>query len=117
MQLNLPGAEEGSSGLPCLVLVHGESYEWSSGNTYDGTTLAAHGNIIVVTINFRLGILGEYFNPWIRYFWILRYSFTQPEVSVGCYFLDNIKIIIVSKTCIIENSSEVVSKNDYLVKE
>ncbi|CAH4003648.1 unnamed protein product [Pieris brassicae] len=44
--------------LPCLLFVHGESYEWSSGNAYDGTTLAAHGNIIVVTINFRLGVLG-----------------------------------------------------------
>lgn len=51
------GDEEGG-GLPCLVFVHGESYEWSSGNAYDGTTLAAHGNIIVVTINFRLGVLG-----------------------------------------------------------
>lgn len=49
---------EGTS-LPCLVFVHGESYEWSSGNAYDGTTLAANGNIIVVTINFRLGVLGK----------------------------------------------------------
>lgn len=54
------GEGEGEGiGLPCLVFVHGESYEWSSGNAYDGTTLAAHGNIIVVTINFRLGVLGE----------------------------------------------------------
>ncbi|CAH0404740.1 unnamed protein product [Chilo suppressalis] len=50
--------ESGNAGLHCLVFVHGESYEWSSGNAYDGTTLAAHGNIIVVTINFRLGVLG-----------------------------------------------------------
>lgn len=49
-----------AAGLPCLVLIHGESYEWSSGNAYDGTVLAAHANIIVVTINFRLGVLGEY---------------------------------------------------------
>ncbi|KAF9811823.1 hypothetical protein SFRURICE_021180 [Spodoptera frugiperda] len=53
------GGEEGEGGgLPCLVFVHGESYEWSSGNAYDGTTLAANGNIVVVTINFRLGVLG-----------------------------------------------------------
>ncbi|XP_038211108.1 neuroligin-1-like [Zerene cesonia] len=50
--------ENEKAGLPCLVFVHGESYEWSSGNAYDGTTLAAHGNVIVVTINFRLGVLG-----------------------------------------------------------
>ncbi|XP_014362989.2 neuroligin-1 [Papilio machaon] len=54
------GAEDGveGEGLPCVVLVHGESYEWGAGNAYDGTALAAHGNIIVATINFRLGVLG-----------------------------------------------------------
>ncbi|KAG5676605.1 hypothetical protein PVAND_006427 [Polypedilum vanderplanki] len=44
--------------MATLVYIHGESYEWNSGNLYDGTVLAAHSNIIVVTINFRLGILG-----------------------------------------------------------
>ncbi|XP_067620825.1 uncharacterized protein Nlg2 [Eurosta solidaginis] len=47
-----------SSILATVLLIHGESYEWNSGNPYDGSELAAHGNIIVVTINFRLGILG-----------------------------------------------------------
>lgn len=46
--------------MATLVYIHGESYEWNSGNLYDGTVLAAHSNIIVVTINFRLGILGMY---------------------------------------------------------
>lgn len=45
--------------LATLVYIHGESYEWNSGNLYDGTVFAAHSNIIVVTINFRLGVLGE----------------------------------------------------------
>ncbi|XP_044750776.1 neuroligin-1-like [Coccinella septempunctata] len=44
--------------LPCIVYVHGESYEWNSGNPYDGTALASMGKVIVVTINFRLGVLG-----------------------------------------------------------
>ncbi|XP_058062273.1 neuroligin-3 [Anopheles bellator] len=43
---------------PTIVYIHGESYEWNSGNHYDGTTLAMNGNVIVVTINFRLGVLG-----------------------------------------------------------
>lgn len=51
--------EEETNLLPCLVYVHGESYEWNSGNPYDGTVLASTGRVIVVTINFRLGVLGE----------------------------------------------------------
>ncbi|XP_076287681.1 uncharacterized protein LOC143212608 isoform X2 [Lasioglossum baleicum] len=43
---------------PVIVFIHGESFEWNSGNPYDGTLLSAYGNVIVVTINFRLGILG-----------------------------------------------------------
>ncbi|EAA01441.5 AGAP002090-PA [Anopheles gambiae str. PEST] len=43
---------------PSIVYIHGESYEWNSGNHYDGSTLAMNGNVIVVTINFRLGVLG-----------------------------------------------------------
>ncbi|XP_044583512.1 uncharacterized protein LOC123264341 [Cotesia glomerata] len=43
---------------PVMVFIHGESFEWNSGNPYDGTVLAAYGDVVFVTINFRLGILG-----------------------------------------------------------
>ncbi|XP_046412714.1 neuroligin-1 isoform X1 [Neodiprion lecontei] len=44
--------------LPALLLVHGDSYSWGAGNSLDGTALAAQGRLIVVSINFRLGVLG-----------------------------------------------------------
>ncbi|XP_026333242.1 uncharacterized protein LOC113240206 [Hyposmocoma kahamanoa] len=44
--------------FPILVFIHGDSFEWSSGNPYDGRILASYGNIMVITVNFRLGILG-----------------------------------------------------------
>ncbi|KYN05223.1 Neuroligin-3 [Cyphomyrmex costatus] len=44
--------------LPALLLIHGDSYSWGAGNSFDGTALAAHGRLIVVSINFRLGVLG-----------------------------------------------------------
>nr|XP_042897564.1 neuroligin-4, X-linked-like [Parasteatoda tepidariorum] len=44
--------------LPVMVYIHGESYEWNAGNPYDGRVLSSYGNVIVVTINYRLGILG-----------------------------------------------------------
>ncbi|GIY48880.1 hypothetical protein CEXT_25681 [Caerostris extrusa] len=44
--------------LPVLVFIHGESYDWNAGNPYDGSILASLGNVVVVTVNYRLGILG-----------------------------------------------------------
>lgn len=59
------GSREGSGAqkYPVMVFVHGESYEWNSGNPYDGSVLASFGQILVVTINYRLGILGTI---WFR---------------------------------------------------
>ena len=42
-----------------MVFVHGESYEWNSGNPYDGSVLAAYGQVVVITLNYRLGVLGK----------------------------------------------------------
>ncbi|XP_059621539.1 neuroligin-1 [Phlebotomus argentipes] len=51
-------ADKGPMKYPVMVFVHGESYEWNSGNPYEGAVLASFGQILVVTINYRLGILG-----------------------------------------------------------
>ncbi|KAL7631192.1 UNVERIFIED_CONTAM: hypothetical protein RMT77_018506 [Armadillidium vulgare] len=51
-----------SEAYPVLVFVPGPSFEFGSASLYDGSVLAARGRIIVVTINYRLGILG-FFNP------------------------------------------------------
>ncbi|XP_023316148.1 neuroligin-1 [Trichogramma pretiosum] len=48
----------GSKSYPVIVFLHGESYEWNSGNPYDGSVLASYGGLVVVTVNYRLGILG-----------------------------------------------------------
>ncbi|XP_039765785.1 neuroligin-4, Y-linked [Pararge aegeria] len=56
------GVRDAVARYPVLVFVHGESYEWSSGNPYDGAVLASHAGLVVVTINYRLGILG-FLNP------------------------------------------------------
>ena len=44
---------------PVMVYIHGESFSWGSGNIYDGRVLSTYGKVIVVTINFRLGVLGK----------------------------------------------------------
>ena len=44
---------------PVVVFVHGESYDIGTGNAYDGSVLAAYGSIVIVTVNYRLGVLGQ----------------------------------------------------------
>ncbi|XP_058054010.1 neuroligin-4, X-linked-like [Anopheles bellator] len=60
LNIYVPGS--GSQGLEApyaiFFYIHGESYDWGSGNPYDGSVLASYGHVIVVTVNFRLGILG-----------------------------------------------------------
>eukprot|EP00095_Tigriopus_kingsejongensis_P004712 maker-scaffold276_size226481-snap-gene-1.31 protein:Tk04712 transcript:maker-scaffold276_size226481-snap-gene-1.31-mRNA-1 annotation:"hypothetical protein DAPPUDRAFT_10046" len=64
LYLNVFAPNQGVKGrLPVVVFIHGEdSYEWGSGNLYDGTAMAAFANVIVVTMNYRLGVLG-FLNP------------------------------------------------------
>ncbi|KAK3106894.1 hypothetical protein FSP39_002185 [Pinctada imbricata] len=44
--------------LSVMVWIHGGGLMIGNGNFYDGTRLAVDGNVIVVTINYRLGLLG-----------------------------------------------------------
>jgi len=46
--------------LPVMVFIHGESFEWGSSHLYDGSVLASYANVVVVTVNFRLGVLGKF---------------------------------------------------------
>lgn len=43
---------------PVLLWIHGGAYIEGSANAYDGSVLAAQGNVVVVTINYRLGLFG-----------------------------------------------------------
>lgn len=53
-----PGAD--GKKRPVLVWIHGGSFVSGSGSSdwYDGASFAAQGDVVVVTINYRLGILG-----------------------------------------------------------
>jgi para-nitrobenzyl esterase len=51
-------------GLPVMVWLHGGSNVVGSGaqSTYDGASMVSHG-VILVTINYRLGVLGFFSHP------------------------------------------------------
>lgn len=53
-----PGLDDAKR--PVLVWIHGGGWQHGAGSqpNYDGATLARNGDVVVVTINFRLGALG-----------------------------------------------------------
>jgi para-nitrobenzyl esterase len=62
LNLNIWAPQRASSGpgRPVLMWIHGGGFATGSGTApwYDGTALAAHEDIVVVTVNYRLGALG-----------------------------------------------------------
>ena len=53
-----PGAATDGSPLPVMMWLHGGGFVNGSGNAFNGAFLAQTANVIVVTVNYRLGPLG-----------------------------------------------------------
>lgn len=51
---------------PVMVYIHGGSYMEGTGNMIDGSVLASYGNVIVITLNYRVGVLGKH--PFLSLF-------------------------------------------------
>lgn len=60
---------------PVMVYIHGGSYMEGTGNMIDGSVLASYGNVIVITLNYRVGVLGKHlfppFFPSRTFFWAI----------------------------------------------
>ncbi|MDD9349423.1 carboxylesterase family protein [Mumia sp.] len=54
------------AGLPVMVWIHGGSFLTGSGADYDASKLATQGDVVVVTINYRLGPFGFLAHPSLR---------------------------------------------------
>ena len=44
---------------PVMIYIHGGFYDHGSGNTFSGHMLAASQEVVVVSFNYRLGLLGK----------------------------------------------------------
>jgi para-nitrobenzyl esterase len=52
--------DAGGERLPVMVWFHGGGFTSGTGGAYDARRLATEGNVIVVTANYRLGVLGYF---------------------------------------------------------
>ncbi|MEV4216009.1 carboxylesterase/lipase family protein [Micromonospora sp. NPDC049662] len=64
---------------PVLVWLHGGDFRFGQGDAYGGERLAADGDVIVVTVNYRLGALGFLAHP----------ALAGPDGSTGNYGLQD----------------------------
>ena len=58
-----PRRPERRGPMPVLVWLHGGNLTSGAGSEYDGARLATRGDIVVVTVNYRLGALGFLSSP------------------------------------------------------
>lgn len=57
------GGDGGRGRLPVMVWVHGGGSTSGAGSEFDGARLATGGDVVVVTLNYRLGALGFLSSP------------------------------------------------------
>jgi para-nitrobenzyl esterase len=57
---------DGKDRLPVMVWIHGGGNSQGSGGDYHGGNLAATHNLIVVTVNYRLGPFGWFYHPALQ---------------------------------------------------
>ena len=58
LNVQTPASANGTSNLPVMVWIHGGGLTTGSGQEYDGTALINAGNVVYVSFNYRLGLLG-----------------------------------------------------------
>lgn len=68
-------------GLPVMLWIHGGGNSIGTANTYFGAKLAGSQNVIVVTVNYRLGLMGWFSHQAIRD------TALNPEDASGNYGL------------------------------
>jgi para-nitrobenzyl esterase len=56
--LNVYTPKADNARRPVMVWIHGGAYTMGSGDMYDGSSMVRRGEVVVVTLNYRLGVLG-----------------------------------------------------------
>jgi len=79
-------AQRATAKLPVMVWIHGGWFSRGSARPYPGDELARKGQVVVVTLNYRLGALGFLVHP--------RLAAESPKHSAGNYgLLDQIEAL------------------------
>jgi para-nitrobenzyl esterase len=65
LNVYVPDSEPPATGFPVMVWIPGGAFTSGASSEYDPTPLVTKANVIVVTINYRIGVLGFFAHPAI----------------------------------------------------
>lgn len=82
MDITIPGGLDPKARKPVMIWIHGGSYVTGSGLGYLGAPIAVYGDVIVVTINYRLGIMGFLSNGNGRCFLLLSSALFHKYIKL-----------------------------------
>ncbi|MGC5010976.1 carboxylesterase/lipase family protein [Streptosporangium sp. DT93] len=66
LNVTTPAREHGKRPRPVMVWLHGGGMTRGAGSEYDARRLAVRGDVVVVTVNYRLGIFGFFGHPGLE---------------------------------------------------
>lgn len=66
LNVTTPSAVKAGQKLPVMVWWHGGGYTSGAGSDYDAGRLAERGRVVVVTVNYRLGVFGYLSLPGLK---------------------------------------------------
>ncbi|XP_025060841.1 neuroligin-3 isoform X5 [Alligator sinensis] len=106
-----------SGAKPVMVYIHGGSYMEGTGNMIDGSVLASYGNVIVITLNYRVGVLGLFqraiiqsgsaLSSWAVNYQPVKYTSMLAD-KVGCNVLDTVDMV----DCLRQKSAKELVEQD-----
>jgi para-nitrobenzyl esterase len=64
--LNVTAPTKPARPRPVMVWVHGGAFTMGAGSDYDAAKLATRGDVVVVTVNYRLGVFGFFGHPALK---------------------------------------------------
>jgi len=77
---------------PVMVFIHGGAWQFGSAGMVNGQALAAHGDVVVVAISYRLSILGFLFENWGLFDQLEALKWVQANIGSYCGDADNVTI-------------------------
>lgn len=78
---------------PVMVYIHGGSYMEGTGNMIDGSVLASYGNVIVITLNYRVGVLGKHLFLSLALFFFFFYFISSFKDVFWAIFVGQLGVM------------------------